>query len=190
MSYISHSQITEFMGQTHWVNAKKSGLYTRQLKQILNQLEAMLSHHNKVFLLRIDLHQPEYTNTSQQVSKFFKRLSEFVKNHYQLKRMGHAWVREKEKAKQQHYHCVIMLDGNKIRAPHKLIQTAQWYWETLHDGSLCWPSERSYYQISRTDTQTLQDAVYHISYLAKGRGKGYKPAQAKNFGTSRLSLKV
>jgi hypothetical protein len=31
-------------------------------------------------------------------------------------------------------------------------------------------------------------AIWRISYLAKARGKGYKPVQTKNFATSRIRL--
>lgn len=189
MSYISHSQIVEFMDQSYWVNAKGSGLHTQPLKRMLSQVEAMLSHHNKVFLLRFDLHQPEYTDTSAHISKFFKYFSESIKRQYNLTRIGFVWAREQEKAKQQHYHCFILVDGNKVKASHKLIEAAQWYWEVIHDGSLAWPEGRCYYRLTRDDNDTLQDAIYHISYLAKGRGKGYKPIQAKNFGGSRINIK-
>ena len=78
------------------------------------------------------------------------------------------------------------MDGNKVKAPHTLIETAQWYWEALYEGSLCWPMERCYYRLTRDDTELIQQAIYHISYLAKARGKGHKPSQSKNFGISRL----
>ncbi len=157
---------------------------------MLSQIEAMLSHHNKVFLLRFDLHQTEYTKTSQHVSKFFKLYCESLKKKYNLKRVGFAWAREQEKAEQQHYHCFILVDGNKVKAPHKLTETAKWYWEMLYDGSLCWPEVRCFHRLTRNNKETLEVAIYHISYLAKGRGKGYKPAQAKNFGASRIHLKT
>ncbi len=177
------------MGHSYWVNAKGSGLYTQPLIRMLSQIEAMLSHHNKVFLLRIDLHQSDYTDTSKHVSRFFKQLSAFLQKHYDLKRIGFAWAREQEKANSQHYHCFILLDGNKVKAPHRLTEAAQWYWTVLHEGTLSWPEIRCCYQLTRNNRNTLQDAIYHISYLAKGRGKGCKPAQAKNFGVSRLKIK-
>ncbi len=189
MSYISHSQIVEFMGQCFEVNAAGSGLYTQPLKRMLGQIEAMLSYHNKVFLLRFDLHQTEYTNTSADVSMFFKRYLQSIKKSYNLQRVGFAWAREQERAKSQHYHCFVLVDGNKVRAPHKLTEAVRWYWEVLHDGTIHWPESRCCYQLTRNDWDTLQAAIYHISYLAKGRGKGYKPDQSKNFGGSRLKLK-
>ena len=39
------------------------------------------------------------------------------------------------------------------------------------------------------DVESLLAAIWRVSYLAKVRGKGYKPPQTKNYGTSRI-LKV
>jgi hypothetical protein len=189
MSHISHSKVVEFMGETYWVNSRKSGLYTKTLGVILGQLEAMLSHHNKVLLIRFDLRQPEYTDTSEAVTKLFQRLNDYLKPKYKLKRIAYTWSREVEKKKNQHYHCFLLVDGNKFKSSYKIMKRIRWYWEVLHDGSIHWPSPRCYYLLTRHDRDTTQEAIYHISYLAKGRGKGYKPKQAKNYGASRLKPK-
>ena len=188
-AYISYSQVITRNDNTWFINSKISGIYTHIMKTMIDQVEAMLSHHNKVFLLRFDLHQPSHTDTSKHVSKFFTRLSEHIKARYKVKRFGYTWVREQEKAKQQHYHCFILLDGNKIQESGYLIKAAKKYWELYYDGYLCWPAERCYHRLKRNDHEAIQAAIYHISYLAKGRGKGYKPAQAKNFGNSRIKPK-
>ena len=185
-AYINHSQAIQHTGKTWFINSKGSGIYTHMMKGILDQVEAMLSHHNKVFLLRFDLHQPSYTDNSEHVSKFIQRLSDNLTVKYKLNRFGYAWVREQEKAKQQHYHCFILLDGNKVQESGYILKAAKKYWELYFDGSLCWPSGRCYHRLTRDNHEATQD---QISYLAKGRGKGYKPAQVKNFGCSRIKPK-
>ena len=189
-AYITHSQVIQHTGKTWFINSKGSGIYTHMMKSILDQVEAMLSHHNKVFLLRLDLHQPSHTDNSEHVSKFIQRLSEHIKQHYTLSRFGYVWVREQEKAKQQHYHCFILLDGNKVQESGYILKAAKKYWELYFDGYLCWPSSHCYHRLTRDNHDALQEAIYHISYLAKGRGKGYKPAPAKNFGRSRIKNKT
>lgn len=189
MSYISHSHITEFMGHTLWVNSKASGLYTNILKKMLAQIEAMLSYHNKVLLIRFDLNQPDYTDDSKAVTVLFKLLSESIKREYELKRVAYFWVREQEKAKRQHYHCFILVDGNKVQKSHKVIDKIRWYWTVQHDGGIHFPQPTCFHMLHRNKPETFQDPIYHISYLAKGRGKGYKPPQAKNYGASRLRPK-
>jgi len=186
MKHISHSKVAQFMGESYWVNAKKSGLYTKILAVILGQLEAMLNAHNKVLLVRVDLHQTEYTDSSKTLTKLFRQLGDHFKSTYNMKRFGYVWVREQERAKSQHYHCFLLVDGNKLQTAFKITDKIRWYWEVLNDGSIHWPQPKCYYLIRRGDRETLQEAIYHISYLAKARGKGYKPAQAKDYGASRI----
>ncbi len=188
-SHISLCQVISHNDETWFVNAKGSGLFTHFLKSMLDQVTAMFSHHNKLFLLRFDLHQPAPTPTSQHVSEFLKSILNKTKRKYKLKRAAYAWAREIESAEQQHYHCFILVDGNKIQNPHGLTELLRHDWDLYYDGSLHWPSKRCYYQLKRNDRETTQQAIYHISYLAKGRGKGLKPSQSKNFGISRVKSK-
>lgn len=189
MSHISHSRVTEFCGRTYWVNAYGSGLYTTMLKNMLAQFEAMLSYHNKVLVIRFDLHQPDYTDNSSDVSWLFKRLGAALKTRYKINRIGFGWVREQEKSKNQHYHGFLLVDGNKVQTSHKIMEIIRWYWEVQHDGHIHWTSPKCFHMLHRDKPETFQDPIYHVSYLAKGRGKGYKPAQAKNYGGSRLKPK-
>ena len=190
MSYIQRSSFVTHMGQTWWVNALPSGLYARQMKRMLDQIHAMFSHHNKLNIIRFDLHQSLNTDNSDHVSLFFKRLVAALKQKHKIKRVGYAWARETENVKNQHYHCILILDGNVIQHPHHIFTQAKLYWEVYHDGYLCWPPERCFYNVRRGDRSELQKAIYHISYLAKARGKGKKPEQAKNYGVSQVRIKV
>ena len=189
MAYLSYSNVIIHNGETWWVNSRISGIDTKQMKKMLNELDIMLGHHNKVFLLRFDLHQGGETENSSHVSQFFERLKAALIRKYGVKRVGYAWAREKETAKQQHYHCILMLDGNIVQRPHSIIKLAKIYWEKYFSGSLSWPSKRCSYLLRRGDRETQQKAIYHFSYLAKGRGKGKKPRYAKNYQTSRLTRK-
>jgi hypothetical protein len=189
-SYITHSKAIQHNGNTWFINSKGSGIYTHMMKGILDQVEAMLSHHNKVFLLRLEMKQHTYTDNSQRVSKFFQSFKEHIQRRYSLSRFGYVWVREKGDSEQQHYHCFILLDGNKVQQPNYLTKAARKYWELHLGGYLSWTPKRCYYNLKRNDHEAIQAAIYHISYLAKGRGKGYKPAQAKNFGRSRIKKKI
>ena len=189
-AYITHSQVIQHNGNTWFINSRKSGIYTHMMKGMLDQVEAMLSHHNKVFLLRLEMKQHSYTDNSERVSKFFQSFKEHIQRRYSLNRFGYVWVREKGNSEQQHYHCFILLDGNKVQEPNYLTKAAQKYWELHLGGHLSWPPKRCYHRLTRDNHEALQDAIYHISYLAKGRDKGYKPTQAKNFGRSRVKKKI
>ncbi len=184
MSYVSYASAMTINKNTWWINARKSGVYTHMLRRMIAQIDALLSHHSKIHLLRFDLHQCEFTNDNKQITDFNRRLFERIKNHYSVKRIGFIWMREIEKAKQQHYHYVLFIDGHKIQYPATILKWAAEIWEFM-DGSRYTP-KNCYYQIGRNDHQKLQNAIYRVSYLAKGRGKGYKPPQTKNYSTSRI----
>lgn len=98
--------------------------------------------------------------------------------------MGYVWVREQEKAKGQHYHLVLMLDGNVIRHPSALITKMTELWE--RNGHLFTP-KNCYVFIN--DDETKREAIKRGSYLAKPRGKGYQATGSRNFGSSRIKLK-
>lgn len=177
-------------GGLYWrINGGNAGACSADiLESLFSQVFAMLSHHNKVFVQRFDLHLPFFGDDNKQVSRFFDRLKPKVSQHYELSRVGYVWARELEKAKNQHYHCVILLDGNKIRHPFVLQQQIASCWQGLVDSGTC--HRAGYHNLQRDDVNSLGDALYHISYLAKTRGKGYKATQAKNFGASRIKLRA
>jgi len=49
-------------GKTWWIDARKNGVYSAMLKNMLGQLEAMFSHHSKINVIRFDLKQTTYTD--------------------------------------------------------------------------------------------------------------------------------
>lgn len=184
MAYVSFAGAITCGGNTWWVNARKSGIYTEMAKRMIGQIDAMLSHFSKIHIVRFDLRQPDYTPDNTRISQFNSLLHSRLKARYQLTRIGFFWVREQERAKHQHYHCTLILDGHKIKHPHHVLELASELWAFL-DGHL-WRPKNCYYNVQRDDHAKLQAAIWRISYLAKGRGKGYKPAQTKNYSTSRI----
>ncbi|WP_164837607.1 YagK/YfjJ domain-containing protein [Salinivibrio costicola] len=48
--------------------------------------------------------------------------------------IGYLWVREHERAKQQHYHCVLFLDGSKVNHFHTIQTTIDDYWAAFEGG--------------------------------------------------------
>ena len=188
MPYIMNTRYLEVNNTVFWVNGKYSGIYSHMAKQMIGQVNAMLSHHSKVHLIRFDLRLYKYTDNNEVVSKFNRILFKWLKRKYGLKRVGFVWCREMETAKQQHYHYALMLDGHKVRHPHDILIKVKEVWETNLQGSEYTP-KRCYYNLKRECEASIQRAVWRISYLAKTRGKGYKPSQTKNYGTSRIGIK-
>lgn len=167
------------------VNGTGSGLRTDILNSMLGQLQLMMDYHNKLFVYRFDLHTPTFTEKNTLITDFVRRLFKRIKRHYKLKRIGYFWAREQEKAKQQHYHFALMLDGNKIQHPHTLQLWIEEIWRQM-DGST---SFIRYHNFDRSDINKRHQVSYHISYLAKPRGKGKRPIQTKDYGGSRLNPK-
>lgn len=186
MSYITKDKAITINGNTWWVNSKGSGLYTHIIKAMINQVDAMLSHHSKLHIIRFDLRQYEYTDNSDKITSFNRRFHKWLKRHYNLNRIGYMWARERDKAKKQHYHYALIIDGHKANYPASILKKAKDIWESLQ-GSEFTP-KNCYYNVRRGEYRQLQRAIWRISYLAKVRSKGKhkRPDQTKDYSTSRI----
>jgi hypothetical protein len=173
-------------GISYRVNAKKSGLYVQPLKRMIEQFEIAASLWSRVMVLRFDLHQDFYTKDSKRVSDFVKRINTKLKREYGLKKIGFCWAREQEKAKAQHYHFVLFLEGRRVRQPKRLIEIIKQAWESPLGGHhMPYISRPSYFG---TRNEIADKVIYRISYLAKARGKGYRPEQNKDYQCSRMKI--
>ena len=151
----------------------------------IGQLLAMLSFHSRVLTIRVDLHMREYEASNIRISKFISKLRKWLACHYKMKRIGYLWVREQERAKSQHYHLILYLDGNKIRYPSKINKWVREYW-TWHDQPKPPTIKNCYTMVHRDDKESLDESVYRMSYLAKKRGKGYGGPKTRDYSSSRI----
>ena len=162
------------------------GIYLEILTRIINQLDIAYSIHKRILVVRFDLHLNHYTANNEVISKFIKRTKQWLNRNYKMKDIGYAWVRELEKAKVQHYHCVLLLDGDKIQYPSRLIKHIKKTW--LDNGYMP-VIKNPFYFINKHNYQEMRgEAVDRLSYLAKIRGKRYRDPQTKDYGTSRLKI--
>ena len=161
----------------------KQGAYFEIITSTIEQLDLALKIHKRVLVHRFDLHPNKYTGNNEPLSKFMKRLKQWIYRHYGINSIGYIWAREQERSKQQHYHVAIFLDGNKIQHPKKLNAQIKEMW--MPNGYMP-VIPRPYYYINKDDNKTRLDAIYRLSYLAKVRGKGYRDPQAKDYQASRL----
>jgi hypothetical protein len=166
------------------VNAgENKSLRTDILKPLINTLAAMQQKYCRVHVMRFDLHMPDFTETNKIMSLLQRRLFRRIRAKYKTKDIGFVWVRELERAKPQHYHCVIYIDGNKIRHSGLIQNWVAEIWDQIGGASYHWVKSKR--NIDRGDEEALQEMIYHISYLAKPRGKGYRPTQTKDYGWAR-----
>jgi len=164
------------------------GLYIQILDKVIEQLDAAISIHKRVLVYRFDLHVNYYETDNQRLTKFINHLKLWLLRNYDIKNVGHLWAREKETSKKQHYHCALYLDGNKIQHPKKLTPAMKQMWSAHGHMSV---TENPYYYIEQDNILTKRlDAIERLSYLAKVRGKGYRNPQAKDYGASRIKIKL
>lgn len=167
---------------------KGQGCYVEMLEAIGSQLSAMLSHHSRVLVVRLDFHLYDYTEANAQMSCFVRKMKKRLKQRYGLLRVGHVWAREIEKAKQQHYHLVFMLDANTVKHPGRVISLCEDVWQGWNHPKPYTP-ENCYKVIGRNDIEGFGVVFRRLSYLAKARGKGYKGKTANDYSTSRIKHK-
>ena len=190
---VSYSGEIVHTGKTYKVNAKeKQGIYLSIMHKAINQLEICQDKYSRVLLIRFDLHQQFYRKDNKKVSNFIDSFKQRVQRQYGFNDIGFLWVREHEKAKAQHYHCCIFIDGNKIRHSSKVLRIVKSTWEgkgkTLNKGHHVPVIRNPYYLIDNDNTKA--EAIYRISYLCKERGKGYHGNYVNDYSTSRLNKRV
>jgi len=188
MKYISKTNIVTLNGKTWWVIAKRKGVYTVLLKNMINQLENIMTHHSKIMLIRFDLRQPTFTENNKRITVFNRRLFKWLKSKYGFLRIGFIWCREQELSEAQHYHYVLLLDGHKIKHPCLVLDKVKSIWETMN--GTYWGVKNCFYRLTRYDDLTLQRAIFRVSYLAKASGKNRRPTQTKDFGMSRIKYRL
>lgn len=166
----------------------KHSCYKEILIAIAQQMDAMLSHHSRMLVLRVDLHIEHYTEDNLLLSRFLEKIIKGCKSKYKMKRAGYVWAREQEKAKKQHYHLALFLDGSKINFPSSLLDWIEERWQSKGKNTISIP-ENSYTMVKRKDRKAFYKAFYRVSYLAKTRGKGYRSNSANDYSASRIKHK-
>jgi hypothetical protein len=167
-------------------NSQKYGVYKQTILAFIDQLDASIAIHKRVLVLRVDFRVNYYTDTNKKFSTFMKNIKQWIERNYDIYNIGYQWVREQETAKKQHYHLALILDGNKIQHPAKLNEVIKEKW--LSNGSIYKPDNGFYYIDKHNYQDERPKAIYRVSYMAKSRGKGARPAQTKDYYSSRLNI--
>ena len=170
-------------------SSKTKGVYPNIIEKSVEQLDICLAKFGRVLVVRFDLSVDEYSGDNHTISTFLNRQKQRMFKTYGVKNIGHAWKRERETSKAQHYHVALLIDGNKIQYPSKILKQikAKWY-----RHGRCWIPDDCFYYIDKSKSNFKEkrgEAIYRLSYLAKTRGTGYKDIQAKNYSVSRLKIK-
>lgn len=172
---------------------------------ILSALGKLLNfyteQHGKVLAVRFDLHYPlqnDLTVINQDISRCMAKIVQ------KYKRQGldpyYIWAREQENSHNPHYHCLILLNGNRVKSYAHVFQTA----ETLWGNTLGVPaaglvhhctqgkngiSHENGIMLRRCDNnyqERCSEVLRQTSYLAKTDGKAGYNDGLRDFGMSRI----
>ncbi len=160
------------------------GHYLEILEVIVDQIDAMQSHHSRVLVLRVDLHLHEWTASNSVVSELISRFRKKLARR-DIKRLGYIWCREQDGSDAQHYHFAFLIDGNKHRHPKRLIEEIQCIWDERQIGFTYVP-KRCYTLLKRGDYVTYQKTFDRLSYLAKVATKSKRKATTNDYSASRI----
>lgn len=147
------------------------------MKKIFEAVERV-SAKTRFLAVRYDLHVPVYSADNRVIDCFHKLLFSQLSQAYPKSFTSFVWVREQGLGNAQHYHYLLMLDGNYIRYPNKLNAIVQYCWQQTAGGR-AWCPTNGYYFVTENDVDTYAKLMLRVSYLGKRRtketiGKGIK----------------
>lgn len=174
----------------------QSPLIQEALDKYIDQVEAMASHYQDIFLVRFDLHLPgdnkiKPAEGNDRVSNLFSQLRDNKFRQKQwgnqaIKRSAYGWCCELEKAKQLHYHCWIVVPKGRIENAgsirkrddgsiegYGLLGIIHDLWQTLNPEGYAHVQcdATAAMRITTADQEAMAKAIHWISYMAKERGK-------------------
>jgi hypothetical protein len=164
-------------------NKEEWGIYVPCLRKIHTQLINMLSHHYKVFALRMDFHVNQQTWKEGDFSTLIKKSKRLLKSHYKTLRIGHAWGREISQSGNYHYHLILLLDGSKVNNPIVITNIFTQEWKKLGHPQ---PRRNNHHMLTNTFDDKFKDAFHHFSYIAKIYSKDQQPTGRRNFSSSQI----
>jgi len=175
---------------------KSQGHYFPILEKTVEQLDAMLSHHCKVMVLRLDLHLHDASDDNKVMSDFIKRLKQHLTRRASkgchkrasLKRLGYVWCREQNKSNKAHYHSAFFVDASKYQKGHTIAQEAIRLWQERDVGLIHIPNQ-SYRIVRRGDESAYRKSFKRVSYLGKVYSKQLKDKTVNTYSTSRIKAK-
>ena len=172
-------------------------------QKLFSLLEEYTNTFSKTMIVRFDVTYPKNfiaVENNSDMSELMKLLIQ------QCSRNGlspaYFWVREQSlRSNNQHYHCMLLLDGNKTRRYYPHIEAAEEMWGRLlnvdpkglvhycdrdPDGSrqvngIILRSDDPYYE------DKIATVVRQAMYMAKVHTKGFYNDGFRDFGTTRIS---
>lgn len=165
------------------------GLNRKVLNTLYRTLMAYVSWHSKVLVIRLDVSLYDSLPNNKTISKLRNYILKHLKSHYNSQ-AEFGWVREQNRYDDKcHYHCFVLLDGQKAKSSHIAFELAQKARELIIDINIHFP-ENCTYMILPNNLSSIQAALYRLSYLVKNVTKENNPAFAKGYYFGRIKYKV
>lgn len=157
-------------------------VFSEIVDRIIEQFNIAFQIHGRLFVQHIVLSTEHYTPDNSNMTDFRKAITLMLKRKYKATRLAYVWSREIETSKQQHYHLFLVVDGQKLcfgeglrKEVSAMIKRSDYFTKATMAG---------FHQVETV--ADLDSAIFHATYVAKTRGKGYRSEQAKDYSTSRL----
>ena len=174
---------------------------------IRNKLATLLTEyttlHSKTMVIRFDVTYPKRFKAIEDNSDISALMKLLIQ---QCSRKGvspaYFWVREQSlRSNNQHYHCMLLLDGNKTRRYYPYIEAAEEMWGRILNVDphglihYCNRSPEGNRQVNgiilRSDDPNYEDkidtVVRQAMYLAKDHTKGIYNDGIRDFGMTGIS---
>lgn len=185
-----HSQTTEVsLGGYVWeIMQFPDGINRKLLERLYQSLMAYISWHSKVFMVRFDLSLYDSPTQNITMTKFRNYMVRHLEEKYKSK-VSFFWVREHNNTKNRcHYHCALLLNGQKVQNTKTTFDLVIASRNIIIDTNSFFP-ENCGYKIHPRDLQSIQAALFRLSYLAKNATKHGCPQFTKSHQFSRLKPK-
>lgn len=125
---------------------------------------------SRFLAIRYDFHLPQYTPDNRVITRFHQLLIPALREEYPKSFARVFWVREQNQAPAQHYHYLLMVDGNCVRHPLKINKLVESCWKIATGGTVWFP-KHGYYLIRKNDTEAMAALLLRVSYFAKRHSK-------------------
>ncbi len=153
--------------------------YSNILKRIFETIEQASLQSSRFLAIRYDFHLKEYSSDNKAISRFHSLVFPCLCKKYPRSFISFFWVREQAESDAQHYHYLLMLNGNVVKHSKRVNQIVMACWEQANRGT-CWVPDNCYYLVN--DINSHRDLLMRTSYLGKKRTKETIGKGIKRFG--------
>lgn len=145
----------------------------RILKKSFELVESMLARYSRVVMVRIDLKPRSFNADNKLIKQFLHGLQIALTQQYQSN-VGYLCAREQNSSDKEHYHLALFISGHKLQHPEALQKKISERWQRETQGS-CYLVRHPYYTLRRGDKDSIDPAIYRLTYLAKSSSKQLNP---------------